>query len=90
MYRARRLAIVFVTVLLKYYSFRLMPLKKKYILRIKSKFESMLLIKEVLTIVIWPLVRANIDTINLTVFLCQILNNIKTNKKQKYVPKSYI
>ena len=46
-----------------------MPLKKKYILRIKSKFKSILPIKEVLTIVIWPLIRAKIETINLTVFL---------------------
>ena len=66
---ARRLAVVFATVILKYYSIWLMPLKKKYILRIKSKFESMLLIKEVLTIIIWPLVRAKIEIINLTAFL---------------------
>ena len=46
-----------------------MPLKKKYILRIKNKFESMLPIKEVLIIVIWPLIRAKIKTINLIVFL---------------------
>jgi len=46
-----------------------MPLKKKYILRTRSKFESMLLIKEVLTIVIWPLVRAKMETINSTAFL---------------------
>ena len=46
-----------------------MPLKKKYILRIRSKFKSILLIKEVLTMVIWPLVRAKIKTINLTAFL---------------------
>ena len=51
-HRARRLAIVFTTILLKYYSFRLMPLKKKHMLRIRSKFESILLIKEVLTMVI--------------------------------------
>ena len=67
-----------------------MPLKKKYILRIRSKFESMLLIKEVLTIVIWPLVRANIETINLTAFLRQMLDNIRINKKQKYVPESCV
>jgi len=47
-----------------------MPLKKKYMLRIRSKFESILPIKEVLTMVIWPLVRAKIETINLTAFLC--------------------
>jgi len=58
-----------------------MPLKKKYILRIRSKFKSMLLIKEVLIIVIWPLVRAKIETINLIAFLRQILNNIRINKK---------
>jgi len=46
-----------------------MPPKKKYILRIRSKFESILLIKEVLTMVIWPLVRAKIETINLIAFL---------------------
>ena len=46
-----------------------MPPKKKHILRIRSKFKSMLPIKEVLTMVIWPLVRANIETINLTAFL---------------------
>jgi len=56
-------------------------------LRIRSKFESMLLIKEVLIIVIWPLVRAKMETINLTVFLYQILNNIKIKKKQRNVPK---
>jgi len=47
-----------------------MPLKKKYILRIRSKFKSILPIKEVLIIVIWPLVRANIEIINLIAFLC--------------------
>ena len=67
-----------------------MPLKKKYILRTKSKFKSILPIKEVLTMVIWPLVRANMDIINLTTFLHQMLNNIKTNKKWRYIPKSYI
>ena len=46
-----------------------MPLKKKHMLRIKSKFESILPIKEVLIIVIWPLVRAKIEIINLTAFL---------------------
>ena len=51
-YRARRLAVVFTTVILKCYSIRLMPLKKKYILRIRSKFKSILLIKEVLIIII--------------------------------------
>jgi len=67
-----------------------MPLKKKHILRIRSKFESILLIKEVLTMVIWPLVRAKMETINLTVFLRQMLNNIRINKKWRNVPKSYI
>ena len=67
-----------------------MPLKKKHILKIRSKFKSILLIKEVLTIVIWPLVRAKIEIINLTAFLRQILDNIRTNKKQRNVPKSYI
>jgi len=67
-----------------------MPLKKKYILRIRSKFESILPIKEVLTIVIWPLVRAKMETINLTAFLRQILDNIKINKKRRYVPKSCV
>ena len=46
-----------------------MPLKKKYILRTKSKFKSILLIKEVLTVVIWPLVRAKIEIINSIAFL---------------------
>ena len=46
-----------------------MPLKKKYILRIRSKFKSILPIKEVLIIVIWPLVKAKIKTINLIAFL---------------------
>ena len=46
-----------------------MPLKKKHILRIRSKFKSILLIKEVLIIVIWPLVRAKIEIINLIAFL---------------------
>ena len=46
-----------------------MPLKKKHILRTRSKFKSILLIKEVLIIVIWPLVRAKIETINLIAFL---------------------
>jgi hypothetical protein len=50
--RVRRLAAVFATVILKYYFIRLMPLKKKYMLRIRSKFKSILLIKEVLTMVI--------------------------------------
>ena len=81
MYRAKRLAVVSTTIILKCYSIQLMPLKKKYILRIKSKFKSILLIKEVLTIIIWPLVRAKIETINLTVFLRQMLDNIRTNKK---------
>ena len=67
-----------------------MPLKKKYILRIRSKFKSMLLIKEVLIIVIWPLVRANMDIINLTAFLRQMLDNIKINKKWRYIPKSCV
>jgi len=68
-YRAKRPAAVPTTIILKCCSTRLMPLKKKYILRIRSKFKSILLIKEVLTIVIWPLVRAKIETINLTTFL---------------------
>ena len=38
-------------------------------LRIRSKFKSILLIKEVLIIVIWPLVKAKIKTINLIAFL---------------------
>ena len=67
--RARRLAIVFTTIILKYCSIRLMPPKKKHILRIRSKFKSILLIKEVLIMVIWPLVRAKIEIINLTAFL---------------------
>jgi hypothetical protein len=67
-----------------------MPLKKKHILRIRSKFESILLIKEVLIIVIWPLVRAKIETINLIAFLYQILDNIRTNKKRRNIPKSYV
>jgi len=67
-----------------------MPLKKKYMLRIRSKFKSILPIKEVLIIVIWPLVRAKIETINLTAFLRQILDNIRTNKKWKNVPKSCV
>jgi len=67
--RARRLAIVFATIILKCYSIWLIPLKKKYMLRIRSKFKSILLIKEVLTIVIWSLVRAKIEIINLTAFL---------------------
>ena len=50
--RARRLAAVFTTIILKYYSIRLIPLKKKHILRIRSKSKSILLIKEVLIIVI--------------------------------------
>ena len=67
-----------------------MPLKKKHMLRIRSKFESILLIKEVLIIVIWPLVRAKIEIINLTAFLRQILDNIRTNKKRRNVPKSCV
>jgi len=46
-----------------------MPLKKKYMPRTRSKFKSILPIKEVLTMVIWPLVRAKIEIINLTAFL---------------------
>ena len=46
-----------------------MPPKKKHMLKIRSKFKSILPIKEVLTIVIWPLVKAKIKTINLIVFL---------------------
>ena len=41
-------------------------------LRIRGKFKSILLIKEVLIIVIWPLVRANIKIINLTAFLLNV------------------
>ena len=69
-YRAKRPAVVFTTVILKCYSIQLMLLKKKYMLRIRSKFESILLIKEVLIIVIWPLIKTKIEIINLTVFLC--------------------
>ena len=69
MHRTRRPAIVFTTIILKYYSIQLIPLKKKYILRTRNKFKSILPIKEVLTIVIWPLVRAKIEIINLTAFL---------------------
>ena len=58
MYKARRLAVVYATIILKYYSTQLMPLKKKHILRIRSKFKSMLLVKEVLIIVILSLTRA--------------------------------
>jgi len=67
-----------------------MPLKKKHILRIRSKFKSILPIKEVLTIVIWPLVRAKIETINLIAFLRQMLDNIRINKKRRNVPKSCV
>jgi len=67
-----------------------MPLKKKYILRIRSKFESILLIKEVLIMVIWPLVRAKMEIINLTAFLHQMLDNIRINKKQRNIPKSCV
>jgi hypothetical protein len=58
--------------------------------RTKSKFERILLIKEVLIMVIWPLVRAKMETINLTAFLRQILDNIRTNKKRKNIPKSCV
>jgi hypothetical protein len=67
-----------------------MPLKKKHILRIRSKFKSILPIKEVLIIVIWPLVRAKIETINLIAFLRQMLDNIRTNKKRRNIPKSCV
>jgi hypothetical protein len=67
-----------------------MLLKKKYMSRTKSKFERILLIKEVLIMVIWPLVRAKMETINLTAFLRQILDNIRTNKKRKNIPKSCV
>jgi len=67
-----------------------MPLKKKHMPRIRSKFKSILLIKEVLTMVIWPLVRAKIEIINLTAFLRQMLDNIRTNKKRKNIPKSCV
>jgi len=67
-----------------------MPLKKKHMLRIRSKFKSILPIKEVLTIVIWPLVRAKMEIINSTAFLRQILDNIRTNKKRRNVPKSCV
>jgi len=50
--RARRLAAVFTIIILKYCSIQLMPLKKKHMLRIRSKFKSILLIKEVLIMVI--------------------------------------
>ena len=59
-------------------------------LRIRSKFKSILPIKEVLIIVIWPLVRAKIEIINLTAFLRQMLDYIRTNKKQRKVPKSCV
>ena len=59
-------------------------------LRIRSKFKSILLIKEVLIIVIWPLVRAKIETINLIAFLRQMLDNIRINKKRRNVPKSCV
>ena len=67
-----------------------MPPKKKHILRIRSKFKSILLIKEVLIIVIWPLIRAKIETINLIIFLRQILDNIRINKKRRNILKNYI
>ena len=68
-HKAKRLTVVSTTVILKCYSIRLMPLKKKYMLKIRSKFKSILLIKEVLIMVIWPLVKAKIETINLIAFL---------------------
>jgi len=40
--------------------------------------------------VIWPLVRARIEIINLIAFLRQILNNIRINKKRRNVPKSCV
>ena len=46
-----------------------MPLKKKHMPRTRSKFKSILPIKEVLIIVIWPLVRAKMEIINLIAFL---------------------
>jgi hypothetical protein len=67
-----------------------MPLKKKHMPRTKSKFKRMLLIKEILIMIIWPLVRAIMETINLTAFLHQILNNIRTNKKRRNIPKSCV
>ena len=67
-----------------------MPLKKKYILRTRSKFKSILLIKKVLIIVIWPLVRAKIEIINLIAFLRQMLDYIRTNKKRRNIPKSCV
>ena len=68
-HRAKRPAIVFTTVILKCYSIRLMPPKKKHMLKIRSKFKSILLIKEALIIIIKPLVRPNIEIINLITFL---------------------
>ena len=68
-YKAKRPAAVSATIILKYCSIQLIPLKKKYILRTRSKFKSILLIKEVLTIVIWLLVRAKMEIINLIAFL---------------------
>ena len=68
-YRAKKLAIVFTTVILKCCFIWLMLLKKKHILKIRSKFKSILPIKEVLIMVIWPLVKAKIETINLIAFL---------------------
>jgi len=59
-------------------------------LRIRSKFKSILLIKEVLIMVIWPLVRAKIEIINLIVFLRQMLDNIRINKKRRNIPKSCV
>jgi hypothetical protein len=67
-----------------------MPLKKKYMLRTRSKFKRILLIKEVLTMVIWPLVRAIIKIINSIAFLHQMLDNIRTNKKRRNIPKSCV
>ena len=68
-HRARKPATVSAIITLKYCSIQLMPPKKKHMPKTKSKFKSILLIKKVLTIVIWPLVRAKIKTINSTVFL---------------------
>ncbi len=86
--RNRRLDEVSATVLLKFCSTRLMPPKKKHMPRTRSKFESMLPIKEVLTMVIWPLIRARMETINSTAFLRQMLDSIKINKKPRTPPKS--
>lgn len=67
--RESKLAAVCATVILKNCSVRLIPPKKKHIPKTRSRFDSILPIKDVCTIITSSWTRAMTDTMSSTAFL---------------------